>query len=178
MRCGDGHETQGDARAATAVRGPLHSRRDPTAMHSPPLPAPSLALAAAAAALLLLAGMAAPIRVANEYEAASLRAINAHRAGQGLPGLSGDPKLHRLAREHSEAMARRGTLDHDGFRSRFERAGYSACVENLARNQPTPTGLVAAWSRSSGHNANMLNVRVTHAAVAQSGTYVTFLACG
>lgn len=129
-------------------------------------------------AVLLLAAMASPIRVATEFEANSMRQINGYRAAAGLAGLSGDPKLHRLAHEHSAAMARRGTLDHDGFRSRFERSGYSACVENLARNQHTPADLVAAWSRSSGHNANMLNVRVTHAAVAQSGTYVTFLACG
>ncbi len=135
-------------------------------------------LLAASIAVLLLAAMATPIRVATEFESGSMRQINGHRGAAGLARLSGDPKLHRLAQEHSAAMARRGTLDHDGFRSRFERSGYSVCVENLARNQHTPQDLVAAWSRSSGHNANMLNARVTHAAVAQSGTYATFLACG
>lgn len=142
------------------------------------LPAIASRLFAGLAAVLLLAAMASPLRVATEFEAGSMRQINAHRGAAGLAALSGDRKLHRLAQEHSAAMSRRGTLDHDGFRSRFERSGYSVCVENLARNQHTPADLVAAWSRSSGHNGNMLNARVTHAAVAQSGTYVTFLACG
>lgn len=132
----------------------------------------------ACAAVLLLAAMDTPIRVASDYETGAMRLVNAHRARQGLPALSGNLTLLRLAREHSEAMARRGTLDHDGFRSRFERSGFSTCVENLARNHPTPAELVAGWSRSPGHNANMLNARVTHAAVARSGTYATFLACG
>ena len=53
----------------------------------------------------------------------------------------------------------------------------SLCVENVGWNYQTPEDQFRAWKTSGEHNKNLLNKKITHAGIAQTGAYVTFLAC-
>jgi uncharacterized protein YkwD len=50
-----------------------------------------------------------------------LRSVTAARAGRGIPALSRDATLDRIARENSEAMSRIGKLTHETARSEMQR---------------------------------------------------------
>lgn len=59
--------------------------------------------------------------------------VNAERARRGLEALAWDPKLARIARQHSRDMAERNYLSHDspeghGFDHRYRAAGYHCAV--------------------------------------------------
>ena len=68
--------------------------------------------------------------------------INGERAGDGSAALTHDEALRRVARAHSEDMARRGFFDHtnpDGLdpfdRLAMDSISYYAAGENIAWNQ-------------------------------------------
>jgi uncharacterized protein YkwD len=85
--------------------------------------------------------------------------ISAYRKSHGLSAVTVDPKLTELARQQANAMAERGSLDHDvhaSFRSRVASYGAPSAVENIAMNTTTFKETFAAWKASSGHNANLL----------------------
>ncbi len=61
--------------------------------------------------------------------------INKERKGKGLPSLAWDERLSRIARKHSEDMARRRYFSHDspeghGFSTRYSNAGYVCAVRD------------------------------------------------
>src|SRR6476619_4262370 len=60
--------------------------------------------------------------------------------------------MQRLAQEHSNDMARRESIDHDGF---YSRAAQGARAENVAMGSKTKEGTMAQWRESPGHAANM-----------------------
>ena len=112
--------------------------------------------------------------------------INAERQRRGLRPLVWDGGLTRLARYHSENMARGQFLSHvdrDGLdlRGRAEVLGlhgWRVLGENIAYNQgySDPTAFaVERWMVSEKHRENILNGEYTHAAVgmarASDGTY-------
>jgi uncharacterized protein YkwD len=112
--------------------------------------------------------------------------INAERQRRGLRPLVWDGSLTRLARYHSENMARGQFLNHvdrDGLdlKGRAEVLGlhgWRALGENIAYNQgySDPTAFaVERWMISEKHRENILNGDYTHAAVgmarASDGTY-------
>lgn len=121
---------------------------------------------AALAALLLLAGAPAwPAERSDRagLEAAVLRAVNEHRRATGRAALVPDPQLAALARGHSEEMARRGRLDHAGFRERVAKFGrdaqVSAAAENVAQLLAGDDDLAARalehWLASRSHRRNL-----------------------
>jgi uncharacterized protein YkwD len=112
--------------------------------------------------------------------------INAERQRRGLRPLVLDGSLTRLARYHSENMARGGYLSHterDGLdlRGRADALGlhnWKALGENIAYNQgyDDPTAFaVERWMVSEKHRENIMNDEFTHAGVgvarASDGTY-------
>ena len=112
--------------------------------------------------------------------------INAERQRRGLRPLVWDGGLTRLARYHSQNMARGGYLNHvdrDGLdlKGRAQALGlrgWSTLGENIAYNQGynDPTGFaVERWMVSQKHRENAMNGDYTHAAVgiarASDGTY-------
>jgi uncharacterized protein YkwD len=112
--------------------------------------------------------------------------INAERQRRGLRPLVLDGALTRLARYHSESMARGGYLSHterDGLdlRGRADALGlhgWKALGENIAYNQGynDPTAFaVERWMVSEKHRENIMNDEFTHAGVgvarASDGTY-------
>jgi uncharacterized protein YkwD len=112
--------------------------------------------------------------------------INAERQRRGVRPLVWDGGLTRLARYHSQNMARGGYLNHvdrDGLdlkgRARaLGLHGWSTLGENIAYNQGfnDPTAFaVERWMVSHKHRENAMNDDYTHAAVgiarASDGTY-------
>ena len=61
--------------------------------------------------------------------------------------------MRRLAQEHSNDMARRDHLDHNGFASRAKRG---ARAENVAFGYNSERQIIALWEASPPHAANML----------------------
>lgn len=103
--------------------------------------------------------------------------INDYRERQGLPPLDIAVELIDLAGEHSQDMAQRQQLSHDGFRARLQRAGSRLCVENVGWNHRTPEALLDGWRRSPAHHRNLLEPEVARMGIAVATRYVTFFAC-
>ena len=104
--------------------------------------------------------------------------VNRTRVAQGLAALSDDAALDRAAREHSEELAARRTLDHSStdperltMTMRIEAAGgtWLRAAENLARmtgpSSRVPPQTVQMWLNSDGHRRNMLSTSYTHTGV-------------
>ncbi|HMF22293.1 MAG TPA: CAP domain-containing protein [Pseudolabrys sp.] len=60
--------------------------------------------------------------------------------------------MQKLAQEHSNDMARRGSMDHAGF---MDRARRGARAENVAAGVNTRAAAIALWWSSPGHASNM-----------------------
>jgi uncharacterized protein YkwD len=77
--------------------------------------------------------------------------------------------MQALAQEHANDMARRGSMDHDGFASRARRG---ARAENVAYGVKTKQQAIALWWSSSGHAANMRlpGCKAVASAVGHNGT--------
>lgn len=127
-------------------------------------------------AALLLAGPAAQASPPSEAEQALLAAVNEFRARHGLPGWPADAELHAVARRHSEAMAQRGRLSHDGFTARAQSTGARHCVENLVAGGG-PSDAVSLWQRSPSHRAALLDVQSSRAGTGIVDGFGTLLAC-
>ncbi len=121
---------------------------------------------------------AAPLS-AQEQEV--FRLVNAERAKAGLPALSYNWQLARVARYKSQDMINKNYFSHTSptYGSPFTMMQsfglkFSAAAENIAKGQRTPAEVMNAWMNSSGHRANILSRSVTQigvgAAKSQSGT--------
>ena len=118
---------------------------------------------------------------ATIIERAAFELTNNARVASGFPPLTWDSQLCRLARAHSEDMARRAFFDHEtpeGLRPK-ERArmfgvyGFRVIAENIAYNKgyEDPAALaVERWLKSSSHRANILYNRFQYSAI---GSYVS-----
>ena len=142
-----------------------------------------------------VARVAAPASASSYASAASaatgeerraFELVNAERQRRGLRPLVWDGDLTRLARYHSQNMARGGYLnhvDHNGLdlKGRAQAVGlhgWSMLGENIAYNQgyDDPTAFaVERWMVSQKHRENAMSGEYTHAAVgiarAADGTY-------
>ena len=106
---------------------------------------------------------------------ASLAAINAFRAENGLKPLALDARLTQAAAMQSEAQAGRSRIGHYGSdgstpMQRAERAGYQAKIasENVASGQKSFTDALRFWKQSSGHRSNLLRPNVSEVGVAMA----------
>ncbi len=102
--------------------------------------------------------------------------INNTRRSSGLKELEWDPDLYRMARSHSDSMARYDFFSHTDPRGlgMVKRArltgleGWRALGENLAYNSgySDPAAFaVDAWIESQKHRHNMLRPMFTHTAI-------------
>lgn len=129
---------------------------------------------------------AAVVVAATGDERRAFELINSERQRRGLRPLVMDGSLTRLARYHSENMARGGYLSHTDrqgrdLRGRADELGlrnWKAIAENIAYNQgyKDPTAFaVERWMVSEKHRENIVSDEYTHAGVgvvrAQDGTY-------
>jgi hypothetical protein len=90
---------------------------------------------------------------------------NAERANHGVPPLKLEPNLCRAAQWMTQDMAAYHYFGHEDSQGRragarvptFDYPNYSALGENLAVGYRTAAEVVAAWMKSPGHRANILN---------------------
>ncbi|MCA1613943.1 MAG: CAP domain-containing protein [Acidobacteria bacterium] len=113
---------------------------------------------------------------ANSFEQRAFALVNAERRERGQEPLRWDAEASRVAREHSENMARRNFFSHtdpDGA-DYVRRAaaggvtGWRALAENIAYNQgfDDPAAFaVERWMLSSKHRENILRQGFTHAGI-------------
>jgi len=130
--------------------------------------APAGTTAQVAPAGATAAGTAAATAAATDPRAAFTARVvaltNARRKARGCGALAVNATLSRVAQAHTTDMAVHSYVSHYSRtgRSPFDRmraAGYrySRAAENVAAGQTTPDTVVAAWMRSPGHRANILN---------------------
>ena len=130
--------------------------------------------------LLARSGVTTPVRAAavaaTGDERRAFELVNAERRARGRSPLVFDGELVRMARYHSENMARRGFFNHvdrdgldlTGRASVLGITGWRALGENIAYNQgyDDPTAFaVERWMISDKHRENILNREFTHAGI-------------
>jgi uncharacterized protein YkwD len=156
-------------------------------MTSPVLDRRRRLVAVGALAAMLWAATAAAAdedaRIAR-LEQELLRRVNAERRQRGLPALTRDPALARVARDYSCRMVAERFFSHqppDGstLADRVRAAGkpYRAIGENIAMNvnaaDPVATA-VQGWMKSPGHRENILSPVYTQTGLGicrRNGTY-------
>ena len=94
-------------------------------------------------------------------DAAAASMISGYRANNGLPAVTLDPELTRLAQAQAAIMAQRDKLDHAAgkpFLGRLKASGYDAktAVENIGAGYHTLAEAFSGWRDSPPHKANML----------------------
>jgi uncharacterized protein YkwD len=91
------------------------------------------------------------------------RLVNEQRAKHGCGSLADSPALSALASALSGEMSAEGFFGHTdpAGRTPWKRADAAGITnlggENIARGQPTAEAVMAAWMRSPGHRANILD---------------------
>ncbi|MGH9971641.1 MAG: CAP domain-containing protein [Pyrinomonadaceae bacterium] len=116
------------------------------------------------------------INEASKYERRAFEITNQMRVKNGLAPYAWDAELCRMARRHSESMAREGFFSHKSpegmqMRERARAAGilrFKVLGENIAYNQnfDDPGGFVVErWMISPGHRANILSREFRSSAV-------------
>ena len=134
-----------------------------------------------AAGVSYVGASAAPAAAPNSFERRAFELVNEERRARGQEPPRWDADLARLARRHSENMARQNFFSHtdrDGLDT-ADRAsvggvcGWRAIAENIAYNQgfDDPAGFaVERWMLSAKHRENILRNVFTHAAIGVSRT--------
>lgn len=109
-------------------------------------------------------GCAAALAAVNPSFALDL---NTFRRQHKLPPLSVSAQLSGTAYSHAHDLARRGRLDHNGFRQRM--AGIaSTAAENVAYGCDDSACAFRMWAKSAGHRRNMLMRGVTQYGLASA----------
>lgn len=108
----------------------------------------------------------------KSYEDEVTRLINLERTKRGLPALTTNWQLARVARYKSQDMIDKNYFSHTSptYGSPFtmmQNFGlrFSAAAENIAYGQRTPQEVVTAWMNSPGHRANILSASCTQTGV-------------
>ncbi len=123
------------------------------------------------AALVCLAVSAAGPACAEGITSTAQAAISHYRAEHGLPAVTPDARLMRLAAEQANAMARADVLDHDvarPFQARIVSYGPAVAVENIAAGTRTFSATLDIWKHSPGHDANLRRIGVTRFGIASA----------
>ncbi|KAG7376197.1 hypothetical protein PHYPSEUDO_014074 [Phytophthora pseudosyringae] len=98
-----------------------------------------------------------------DYASTMLAAVNKQRATGGLSALCLNKKLHIAAQRHSDDMAAKDYMAHDGsdgstMSERITATGYdwSAVAENVAAGQVDVDAVMVAWINSPEHLENIM----------------------
>ncbi|HSP49874.1 MAG TPA: CAP domain-containing protein [Pseudolabrys sp.] len=103
--------------------------------------------------------------------AAAASMISGYRSNKGLPAVTLDPELTRLAEAQAAIMAKRDKLDHNTgkpFVVRLKASGYDAktAAENIGAGYHTLAEAFSGWRDSAPHRANMLLAGATRIGIA------------
>jgi uncharacterized YkwD family protein/spore coat assembly protein SafA len=108
-----------------------------------------------------------------------IQLTNQERAKNGLPSMTADWELSRVARYKANDMRDKNYFSHTSptYGSPFDMMknfgiSYRSAAENIAAGQTTPASVVQSWMNSSGHRANILssNTRIG-VGYAKGGSY-------
>jgi uncharacterized protein YkwD len=94
--------------------------------------------------------------------------LNSFRAQHKLPPLSYSATLAGAAYEHARDLARRGRLDHDGFKQRIGALVNGTAAENVSFGCDDQPCAIQQWARSAGHRRNMLLKGITAYGIASA----------
>ena len=101
--------------------------------------------------------------------------ISAYRGSKGLPPVTVDATLTRIAVVHAQRMAAADKMTHvlpgeGSFQQRLAAGGFrpSMAAENVAAGQKTLADVLESWRKSSGHDANLLLPNVSKIGIAVS----------
>jgi uncharacterized protein YkwD len=103
--------------------------------------------------------------------AAAASMISGYRTNNGLPAVTLDPALTRLAEAQAAVMAKRDRLDHNAgkpFVARLKASGYDTktAAENIGAGYHTLAEAFSGWRDSRPHNSNMLLKGATRIGIA------------
>ncbi|MFS8036016.1 CAP domain-containing protein [Xanthobacter sp. AM11] len=104
--------------------------------------------------------------------AAAASILTDYRTARGLPAVSVDEQLSRIAQDQANAMAKADNLSHEvggrSFMARMKASGYDAAraVENVGAGYHTLAEAFSGWRDSPGHNKNMLAPGMTRMGIA------------
>jgi len=103
--------------------------------------------------------------------AAAASMISGFRSNNGLPPVTVDPELMRMADEQARTMAAHDKMEHDvgaPFRDRIHNSQFrsAVAVENISAGYHTLAEAFSGWRDSPPHRANMLNASVTKMGIA------------
>ena len=100
----------------------------------------------------------------TDFESEVVRLVNVERAKNGLPALTENWELSRVARYKSKDMHDKNYFSHTSptYGSPFDMMknfgiSYRTAGENIAKGYTTPQSVVNGWMNSEGHRANILN---------------------
>jgi uncharacterized protein YkwD len=150
----------GTGRTAAPTAASTH--RPPAATAAPSSAAPSAGASGSAtpSGSPSASGSGDPAAAAD---AQVLALVNQQRAAVGCPAVTASPALGTLATAFSEQMAVGSFFSHvdPTGKTPWDRAAADGITdlggENIARGQQTAADVMAAWMKSPGHRANILN---------------------
>ncbi len=111
------------------------------------------------------------VPVADPINGDSAAEISEYRRTNGVGPVTADAALMQIAIDHSRGMAAAGQLTHalPGEGSFTQRAAQNFDAENLLLSgNISVTGVVAEWSKTPDHNANLLLPGVTRIGIASA----------
>lgn len=98
--------------------------------------------------------------------------VSDYRRGRGLPAVTVDPVLMKVAEQQAKAMGAADELSHSvggrGFTQRLKAAGWTGltAVENVGAGYHTLAEAFSGWRESPSHNKNMLTPGATRIGIA------------
>jgi uncharacterized protein YkwD len=107
---------------------------------------------------LLLGTMAPPAAAVSAREKKLFHKINNARQNHGRKSLDLSAKISKMARNHSEKMAKQGYLSHSCLSCKFKGWNWHALAENVATG-PGVKAVHKKFMKSSGHRTNILGTQ-------------------
>ena len=105
----------------------------------------------------------------NDADRTIFELINGYRRSKGKRELVRSETLCGMTRLRLKQIAT--DYSHSGFRGVIRGHGGSFC-ENIAKGYRTPRAVLAGWSRSTGHNRNLLGDWTEGCALGEKGLWV------
>ena len=93
----------------------------------------------------------------DDYEAQVITYTNKNRVAYGRVQLTSSSCVDYYAERHAKWMATNQTMKHQGMSTILSACNLSRVGENIAYGFSSGQSVVAAWMKSTGHKANILN---------------------
>jgi uncharacterized protein YkwD len=106
---------------------------------------------------LITMPQAAAATADGSYETAMATYTNAERAKRGIPKTTWSGCLDSFAESQARRMARNQSLRHQDLGPILRKCKLNRVGENIAVGYSSGKSVTAAWMRSPGHRANILN---------------------